>query len=102
MSIGQTRVDVYEAGATHQFTWVASVAPDAAPRFSVQDATGTVVASFTAVQSSATDYYALFTNPTSPLGYYLAEWLAQKTINGSAYNFVTRLRFVVDQTLVVP
>jgi hypothetical protein len=98
----QTKVDAYEAGNTLQFTWVGSVAPDAAPRFSVTDPTGTVTASFTAVQSATTAYYALFTNPTSPLGYFLAEWKAVKTVNGSAYNFITRQRFMVAQTEVVP
>jgi hypothetical protein len=37
------------------------------------------------LQSDSTHYYALYTMPTSE-GAYLAEWFAQKSVSGSAYN----------------
>lgn len=90
-------IDQFEAGDTVQFTFVASVAPDAAPTYKVTGVADTVIASITAVQSSTTAFYALFTMPTS-VGIYVGEWLAKKTFSGSAYDFITRFLFKVDQT----
>ena len=93
---------IFEQGNTLQFTWVSSVAPDAAPTFKVKDGrTSTIITSVTALQSDATHYYALYTMPTSD-GFYSAEWFAQKTVLGSAYNFIKRFGFRVDETAPTP
>lgn len=80
-------IDVFEPDSTIQFDFISSVSPDAAPTFSV---TGidkvTVINSFTAQQSDATHYYAIYTVPASE-GIYLGKWTAQKTFNGSLRNF---------------
>ena len=89
---------VFEQGDTVQFTWESLVAPDAAPNFSVTEPfSKTVIHSGTAITSGALAYYGLFTMPQS-LGFYSFEWLARKTISGSAYNFVNRGTFRVEKT----
>lgn len=80
-----SQVDVYPSGHTQVFTWQSSVAPDAIPVFKVTGTGGTVVASITTLQSDTTHYYVPYTMPTSE-GQYMAEWFAQKTLSGSAYN----------------
>lgn len=86
----------FEPGNTVQFTFVSSVQPDAAPGFSVVDQDGTVVASFTSLTSGTTAYYALYTMPNSAPRHQIGKWTAQKTVNGSAYNFVRSLVFRVQ------
>lgn len=93
-------IPVFEGGNTIQMTWVSSVAPDSAPLFSVTGRTGTVVASVTAITSDSTHYYALYTVPDQLSDYQVAKWTAQKTVSGSAYDFVRRIRFKVEQTSV--
>jgi len=90
-------LDQFERGDTVQFTFTTSVAPDAAPTFMVTGLADTVIASITALASSTTAYYALFTTPTS-LGIYKGEWLAKKTVSGSAYDFRRAFLFRVEET----
>lgn len=92
-------IDTFEPSDTIQFTWVSSVAPDAAPVFKVTGVANTVVASITATQSDTTHYYVMYTAPSSE-GFYMAEWFAQKTVSGSAYNFVKKAIFRVEPTRV--
>ena len=92
-------IPVFETLNTIQFTFVSSVAPDAAPLFSVEDKDGTVVASFTAVTSDSTHYYAMYTLPSN-LTHQVALWTAVKTVSGSAYNFTRRQVFKVKETQV--
>ena len=80
-----SQIDVYPSEHTQVFTWQSSVAPDAAPVFKVYGTAGTVIVSLTAAQSDSTHYYVAYTMPTSE-GRYMAEWFAQKTLSGSAYN----------------
>lgn len=87
---------VFEPGDTIQFTFAASTAPNSGPTFKVLDATATVIASITSVQSDTTHYYALYTVPTTE-GPYVGEWFAQKTFSGSAYNFIKRFAFNVQK-----
>jgi hypothetical protein len=87
---------VFEAGDTQQFIWTASVAPDSAPRLSIVDSAGTVLHSATSIQSGATAFYSMFTMPRTH-GWYLYEWQAFKTISSSAYPFVNRGVFRVDE-----
>jgi len=90
----------FEAGNTVQFTMVTSVAPNAAPVLKVTGPfSATVLNSITAVQSDTTHYYALYTMPTS-LGVYMGEWFAQKTFNGSVYDFTKRFLFNVVKTAI--
>ena len=92
--------DTFEPTDTKQFTWQASVAPDAAPVFKVySQLTGTTVASITSTASDTTHYYALYTFPSSDNVYYRGEWFALKTVGGSAYQLVTRFVFHVVQTV---
>lgn len=89
----------FESGDTVQFTFVSSVAPDAAPRFSVHGSGDTLVSSVTASQSSSTEYYAMVTMPGSGSeGVYRGEWFAQKTTSGSTYPFYKRFLFNVLTT----
>lgn len=88
---------VFEPGNTVQFTFTSSVAPDSAPTFKLRDIDDTVVTSITAVQSDSTHYYALYTVPGSEQSM-LGEWVAVKTFNGSAYNFVQKYPFNVTKT----
>lgn len=88
----------HEQGDTVQFTWESLVAPDSAPTFSVTEPfSKTVLQSGTALQSSTTAYYGLFTMPQS-LGVYLYEFAALKTIGSSVFPFVDRGTFRVDKT----
>lgn len=90
-------IEVFEPGNTIQFTFVSSVAPNSEPIFKVTGVAQTVIASLTSAQSDTTHYYALFTMPTSE-GVYLNEWFAQKTVAGSAMNFIKRSIFQVKET----
>ena len=90
----------FEKGNTIQFTWVSSVAPDSAPTLKVLNNSLTTVASITSISSDTTHYYAMYTTPASE-GIFIGEWVAQKTVAGSAYNFVKRLPFTVRETTVV-
>lgn len=87
-----------EVNDTVQFTFVSSVAPDAAPTFKVTGISGSVIASITSIVSDTTHYYALYTMPTSA-GFYIGEWFAQKTVSGSAYNFTKKFVFKVEDTI---
>ena len=93
-------IPVFENSNSVQFTFVSSVAPDSAPLFSVTGRTGSVVASFTSATSNSTSFYALYTMPDALEDYQVAKWTAVKTVNGSAYNFVRRIRFKIEQTSV--
>lgn len=95
-------VSIFEKGNTVQFTWVSSVAPDSAPILKITDGlTDAIIASVTALQSAATAYYALYTMPNSD-GEFSGEWIAQKTVNGSAYDFIRRFGFRVATTQPTP
>ena len=90
--------DTFETLTTVQFTFTSSVAPDSAPVLKVSGVqSGTVMASLSAVSSDTTNYYALFTAPSSE-GVYMGEWFAQKTFSGSAFNFIKRFLFNVKKT----
>ena len=88
---------VYECGDTLKFTWVSCVQPDGAPRLSITDSAGMIYTSMTAQSSSSLSYYTMVTMPQTP-GWYLAEWMALKSIVGSSYNFPNRSAFRVDRT----
>lgn len=88
----------YEAGDSLQFTWVSSVAPDAAPYFAVFGSGDTLVNSQTAQTSSSTEFYAIYTMPSSADGVYLWEWGAVKTVAGNPYPFRKRNLFNVFRT----
>lgn len=90
-------LETYQPGNTVVFTWQASVVPDAAPMFAVFDPSSTVVASVTATQSDTFHYYALFTMPSTP-SHFVAEFMALKSVAGSAYQVVTRDAFRVRDT----
>jgi len=90
-------ISIFEPGDTIQFTFVSSVAPDSAPIFKVTGIADTVIASLTSVQSTTTAFYAMYTIPTSE-GFYIGEWVAQKTVNSSAYNFVKKFVFRAETT----
>lgn len=89
-------IPIFEPGNTVQFTFVSSVAPDSAPIFKVTGVAETIIASITGIQSTTTAFYAMYTIPTSK-GYYIGEWFAQKTVNSSAYNFVKKFVWRVDE-----
>ena len=57
----------FEPGDTRQFTWVSSLAPDAAPILKIYSTVddATVIASMTAQSSDSTHYWTLFTMPAS-------------------------------------
>ena len=93
--------DSHEPGDSPLFTWQSSVAPDAAPTFSVArvDESGvTGVFTMTAIQSDATHYYAIFTMPVAEQEMRLT-WFAQKTVSGSTWNVVKRQPFLVRETM---
>jgi len=93
-------VPVFESGNTIQFTWVSTVGPDAPPGFTITEPwSASVVVSFSAVQSSATSFFALYTMPTSE-GHYLATWTALKTDASSVRAFIDRLVFKVTATAI--
>jgi hypothetical protein len=88
----------FEPGDTKQFTWQASVAPDAAPNLRIYALSDdTVIASMTGQQSDSTHFWTLYTLPATE-GYYRGEWHARKTLLGSAYNVVTAFVVQVRQT----
>lgn len=94
-------VPVFEDSNTVQFTWVSSVAPNSAPLFSVENQSGSVVSSFSSISSDTTHYYALYTMPNvANQTWQVATWTAQKTVSGSAYNFIRRIVFKVEKTQV--
>lgn len=88
---------VFEPGNTIQFTLTSSVAPDSAPIFKVLGSGNTVLSSITSITSNTTNYYALYTMPTTE-GAYVGEWFALKTVASSAYQFVKRFVFNVKRT----
>lgn len=90
--------DQFEAGDSMQFTWVSSVAPDAAPYFAVFGSGTALISSQTAQTSATTMYYAVFTMPASADGVYLSEWGANKTVAGTPYPFRKRSLFNVVRT----
>lgn len=95
------KIPVFELGNTIQFTWVSTVAPDSAPLFSVrEEQSQSIVASVTAIQSASNAFYGLFTIPASEGLFYTAEFLALKTVQGSAYQFTKRLAFKAERTVV--
>ena len=85
-------IETFEPEDTVQFTFVSSVAPDAAPIFKVTGVAATVIASISSTLSDSTHYAVLYTLPTSE-GYYLGDWFAQKTFSGSVYNFTKKFLF---------
>lgn len=85
----------FEAGDSVQFTFVCSVAPDAAPFFAVYGSGEALISSLTATTSDVTSYYAVHTMPSSADGPYLGEWGAQKTVAGTPYPFRKRFQFNV-------
>jgi len=87
-----------QPGNTVQFTWVASIAPNAAPIFAVRDKDNTVIHSAMAATSNATDFYALYTIPGGD-DWYSGEWTALKTIGASAYQFINRFGFRALETI---
>ncbi len=93
-------IPVFEAGDTQQFTWTSCVAPDAAPNLGITEPFSlTIIHSALSISSSATDFYAFFTMPVS-VGIYLFEWRAIKTVAGSAYNFIDKGCFRVDESRI--
>lgn len=86
--------EAFEAGDTIQFTWVSSIAPDAAPIVKITNVANAVT-SYTSVQSGDPGYYyALVTMPNTA-GVYMIEWAALKTVTTSTYPFVKRDLFNV-------
>lgn len=83
---------------TWEFTLVSSVSPDAAPVFAIFTASGTIIASFTSVQSDANNYSALFT--AEAVGPYVAQWKALKTLSSSIRQFVSAYPFRVTSQQV--
>jgi len=95
-------IPVFELGDTQQFIWTASVAPDMAPNLGITEPFSlTVIHSATALMSSATQYFAFITMPSS-VGIYLFEWIAQKTLSGSAYIFIEKGCFRVEESKIQP
>lgn len=90
-------IEVFEARTTRELTWTGSTAPNAPPLFSVFDQSSTLIVSLTSVESDSTHYAATVTMPATP-GYFVAEWLAVKTFNGSIRNWVNRKPFQVKIT----
>lgn len=89
-------MDIIEPLNTVQFTFVSSIAPDSAPNLLITDLV-TAVNTITSISSGSTQYYALYTAPSSE-GIYLGTWAAEKTISGSTYNFRKAFLFNVKQT----
>lgn len=87
-------VPIFEPSDSIQFTFVSSVAPDSAPVFKVTGINDTVINSLTSIQSNTTNYYSIYTMPTSE-GFYIGEWYAVKTMTGSAYPFVKKFVFQI-------
>ena len=91
-------INIFEPGDSRQFTFVSSVSPDGLPILKVTGISGTVVDCITSIQSDSTHYYTMYTMPTSQ-GYYVGEWFAQRTVAGSAYNFVKKFVFEIKETI---
>lgn len=89
-------MDKFELNTTVQFTFVSSVAPGSAPAFGVEDRNGTLVQSFSSIQSDSTHYYTLLS--VNSEGVWTAVWRATKTFNGSARDFYKRIPFAVGRT----
>lgn len=88
----------FEPSDTVQFTFTSSAAPDSAPIFKVYGVGDTVISSLTSVQSDSTNYYALYTMPSSS-GIYKGEWHAEKTFSGSLRNFKKSFIWYVESVL---
>jgi len=93
-------IETLEPGDTPLFSWTGSLQPDSAPLFSITGPDGSVVTSFTSQSSDANNFYALYTIPSTP-GYYVATWLAQRTVVGSVRNFVDKFSFQVKTVDVI-
>lgn len=94
-------IPVFEKGDTQQFTWIASIAPDAAPNLGITEPFNlSTIHSATALSSSTREFFAFITMPDS-VGIYLFEWRAQKTISGSAFNFIEKGCFRVEESRIV-
>jgi len=91
----------YNRGHTVQFTWTSSVAPDSAPVLAVTGIDNTLINSITSTSSDSTNYYVLYTMPTS-VGIYLAEWVAEKTVVSSTYPFKKAFLFNVIEPKRTP
>lgn len=87
-------IPIFEPNDSVQFTFVSSVAPDSAPVFKVTGINDTVINSLSSIQSNTTNYYSIYTMPTSE-GYYIGEWYAVKTMTGSSYPFVKKFVFQI-------
>jgi hypothetical protein len=92
--------DSFEAGDTMVLTFVTSIAPDTAPRFTMFGPNNdtTIVNSVVAQASGATSFYVPQTMPNSADGVYLGEWFAEKSVAGTAYPFYKRFTFNVAKT----
>lgn len=90
----------YEAGNTVLFKWASKVAPDSFPTFTVlAKNTNALVNSFGfAVQSDATNFFALFTMPGSEQELE-GVWETVKTFSGTVYPVVDRFEFAVKNEL---
>ena len=94
-------IQVFEKGDTQQFTWTASVEPDAAPNLGITEPNNlSIIHSATALSSSSREFFAFITMPDS-VGIYLFEWIAQKTLSGSAYNFIEKGCFRVEESRII-
>jgi hypothetical protein len=94
-------IKTFFPGDTVMFTLTSSASPDVAPLFSVADASGSVVASMTAVASDTTHYYALHTATTTP-GYFISTWTIQKTLTTSVYTFLRKTVFQIKPLAFPP
>lgn len=89
---------IFEPRNTVQFTLVTSVAPNSAAALTIHGISSTaVVNSLTSTASDTTHHYAFVTMPNSE-GYYVGEWYMEKTINSSAYQFIKRFSFRLQET----
>ena len=89
---------IFEPRDTVQFTIVTSTSPDGVPRLTIHGIASTaVVNSLTSTASDSTHHYAFVTQPNSE-GEYVAEWSMQKTLVSSAFDFVKRFRYRIQET----
>jgi hypothetical protein len=88
---------VFEGGDTMLLTWEADLAPDSAPSAYVWNVASVLVHSATAISSNTTHYYSPFSCPRT-IGYFVAEFLAQRTFASSLRDFRRRMAFKVDIT----
>ncbi len=93
---------VFEQGNTILFSWPNSFQPDVPPHLSVIEPFGlTAIHSETARGEPILTggmFWSLVVVPNTP-GVYMFEWLAQRTLVSSTYNFIDRGTFKVHQTL---